>query len=235
MCMYLLYNCNHRAFKVPKFLSSRPNWVPPPPHPQARVAPPLWVQGGDILLAGKGVGGPNSAEGTDTLVIYVQYTVYSPASTIGTYFFNQRRHLKLASSPFCGQEGQQTALMKVLSSVGSRQRGHEHLKNHRFLKQKQLIRTRICLFFLLVSVQTSFGVAKSSIQKNPPNRICLKPASFCLFHFRHLKCRKPNYTMKDKKAHRTSKQVLYSVHMYNIIVSLVLVHILSTDLKSTIL
>ncbi len=31
---------------VPGFLASRPNWVPPSPHPQANVAPPLWVQGG---------------------------------------------------------------------------------------------------------------------------------------------------------------------------------------------
>ncbi len=36
----------HRVFRVPGFLSSRPNWVPPSRHPQASVAPPLWVQGG---------------------------------------------------------------------------------------------------------------------------------------------------------------------------------------------
>jgi hypothetical protein len=35
---------------------------PPPPHPQASVALPH-------SLAGSGVGGPDSAEGTDTLVL----------------------------------------------------------------------------------------------------------------------------------------------------------------------
>jgi hypothetical protein len=32
--------------RVPGFLSSHPNWVKPPPHPQESVAPHLWVQGG---------------------------------------------------------------------------------------------------------------------------------------------------------------------------------------------
>ncbi len=70
---------------MPGFLSSRPNWVPPSPQPQVSVAlpPPLGpTKGGDLLLTGKGAGGPNSAEGTDTLVLYV---LYNP-STIGTYF-----------------------------------------------------------------------------------------------------------------------------------------------------
>ncbi len=160
MSMNCLYNWNHCLYRVPKFMSSCPNRVPPKTLTRKWVLLPLWVQGGRHTTCGEGGGGPNSAEGTDTLLIYVQYTVYSPASTIGTYFFNQRRHLKLASPPFCGQEGQQTALIKVLSSVGSRQRGHEHLKNHRFLIQKHLLRTRrYLLFYLLVSVKMSFVVA----------------------------------------------------------------------------
>jgi hypothetical protein len=38
---------------------------PPPPHPQGSVAPPTLVS-----LAGEGLGGPNSDEGIDTLVLY---------------------------------------------------------------------------------------------------------------------------------------------------------------------
>ncbi len=36
----------HRVNRMPGFLSSRPNRIPPPPHPQASIAPLLWVQGG---------------------------------------------------------------------------------------------------------------------------------------------------------------------------------------------
>jgi hypothetical protein len=42
--------------------------TPPPPHPQASVSPPLVPGGGTHSLAGEGVGGPNSDEGTDTVV-----------------------------------------------------------------------------------------------------------------------------------------------------------------------
>jgi hypothetical protein len=44
---------------VSGFLSSRPDWLPPPPHPEASVAPPpdsRW-RGGDTLAAGEGAGG----------------------------------------------------------------------------------------------------------------------------------------------------------------------------------
>jgi hypothetical protein len=48
-------------------------WIGPP-HPQASVAPPpLGPRGETHWLAGEGVGGPNSNEGTDTLVLYVYY------------------------------------------------------------------------------------------------------------------------------------------------------------------
>jgi hypothetical protein len=36
----------HSLYRVPSFLSSRPNWVPPP---LPFSPPPLWVQGGDTL------------------------------------------------------------------------------------------------------------------------------------------------------------------------------------------
>ncbi len=54
------------------FLSSRPNWDPPPPHPQASVypPPPMWFQGKGTLACGKGWGvGPNFNEGTDNVVL----------------------------------------------------------------------------------------------------------------------------------------------------------------------
>jgi hypothetical protein len=48
----------------------------PPPSQVSVVPPPQDPSGGDThLLAGKGVGGPNTDEGTDTLVLYVLYTI----------------------------------------------------------------------------------------------------------------------------------------------------------------
>ncbi len=45
------------VFRVPGFLHSRPDWVPPHPHPQESVAP-LWVQGGShTRIRGGGGGG----------------------------------------------------------------------------------------------------------------------------------------------------------------------------------
>jgi hypothetical protein len=63
----------HRVDRVPGFPSSRPNRVRSPPHPQASVAP-LWFVGGGDTLAGEGVGGPHSDEGTDTVVLYCRYS-----------------------------------------------------------------------------------------------------------------------------------------------------------------
>jgi hypothetical protein len=38
---------NHRVYRVPGFLSSHPNWVPPPPSAARECcSSPLWVQGG---------------------------------------------------------------------------------------------------------------------------------------------------------------------------------------------
>jgi hypothetical protein len=63
--------CHHRVDIVPGFLSSRPNWLPPPLHPQASVAPPPLVPRGWDTLAG-GRGGRGSQFGrkwTDTMVL----------------------------------------------------------------------------------------------------------------------------------------------------------------------
>jgi hypothetical protein len=49
-----LYGGAHRVDSVPGFLSSRPNWVPPPPQPQATVAPPACGEGGGRTQFGRG-------------------------------------------------------------------------------------------------------------------------------------------------------------------------------------
>ncbi len=43
----------HRVGSVPGFLSSRPNWVRPPPHPKANVVGLLWFRGGGTLACGR--------------------------------------------------------------------------------------------------------------------------------------------------------------------------------------
>jgi hypothetical protein len=55
-------------------LESRPNWDYPPPHLQASVSPPAFFEGRIDSLAGEGVGGPSSYEGTDNCG--TQGTVY---------------------------------------------------------------------------------------------------------------------------------------------------------------
>ena len=71
-----------KLYRVPDFLSSRMNWVPPLPLSQASVSPQasgMWVGGGAThSLAGKGVGGPNSDDWTETLVLYIILLQYNP-------------------------------------------------------------------------------------------------------------------------------------------------------------
>ncbi len=62
---HLLTNI-YRVYRVPGFLSSRPNWLLTTLHPQASVAPPAVPWGGGILAC---VRGANSDKGTDTLVL----------------------------------------------------------------------------------------------------------------------------------------------------------------------
>jgi hypothetical protein len=61
---------------VLSFFSSRPNWDSATPQPQASVSPPPHLVpgkvpslGGTDSLAGEGVGGPSSDEGTDAVVL----------------------------------------------------------------------------------------------------------------------------------------------------------------------
>ncbi len=68
----------HIVYRVPGFLSSRPVWLPLPPHSQTSVASSFGskVVGGGRgkhSLAGEGAGGANSDEGTGTLVLLVKY------------------------------------------------------------------------------------------------------------------------------------------------------------------
>jgi hypothetical protein len=74
---YSINVLSHTEERVPGFLSSRLNWVPPLPHPQgivARLAPPLFVsKGRHTRWWGGGCGGPNSDEGINTLILYVYY------------------------------------------------------------------------------------------------------------------------------------------------------------------
>ncbi len=76
-----IYGILHRVYRVPGFLSSRPDWVHPPPQPltRKRVFLPPGSKGETNSLAGDAVGEPSSDEGTDTQVLYVYYipsTVY---------------------------------------------------------------------------------------------------------------------------------------------------------------
>jgi hypothetical protein len=68
---------------VSGFISSLPNWVPPPPQSEASVAPlSLGPRGETHSLAGEGMGGPNSNEVTDTLVLYVYYNTMVSSSIL---------------------------------------------------------------------------------------------------------------------------------------------------------
>ncbi len=61
----------HSLYRVPGFPSSRPNWVPHPLTHKGVLLPPF-QKGETHSLVGEG--GPNSDEGTDTLLIYVNYS-----------------------------------------------------------------------------------------------------------------------------------------------------------------
>jgi len=66
----------HRVDRVLGFFSSRPNWDSLTPSPPGECVPPSFGSGGGGTrsLAGVGVVGPNSDEGTYTVVLYI-YTI----------------------------------------------------------------------------------------------------------------------------------------------------------------
>jgi hypothetical protein len=57
MSLFLVLPFDHRLFRVQAFLSGRPNWVPPPRHPQGSVAPPHFGSKGENTLVRGGGGG----------------------------------------------------------------------------------------------------------------------------------------------------------------------------------
>ncbi len=83
---YEFYTCKILWHSIPqsrqsaKRFSSRWNWDSPTPLAAGECAPPctLWSGGRAHSLAAKGVGGPNSNEGTYTVVLYIyKYFVHS--------------------------------------------------------------------------------------------------------------------------------------------------------------
>jgi hypothetical protein len=69
------------AYRVPEFLCCRLIWGHPPLPPQANVGV-LYIQGaerqrgGEQFRTGKGVGEPKSHHSTETLVLYILYSLY---------------------------------------------------------------------------------------------------------------------------------------------------------------
>jgi hypothetical protein len=83
----IVKSLRHRVDRVLGFFSSRPNWdLPPIPSPAGEYVPPFGSGGGEThSLTGEGVGGPNSDEGTDTVVLYRYFVVWKE-----TYVSNNR-------------------------------------------------------------------------------------------------------------------------------------------------
>jgi hypothetical protein len=69
----------------------------PNPLPRKRVClPPIWVLGGPHSLAKEGVGGPNSDEGTDTLVLYMYvYCIIPLRLTLQTELYIEEINCKV--------------------------------------------------------------------------------------------------------------------------------------------
>ncbi len=94
-------------YVVPGFLSSRPNWLPPPPHPQACVAP-LWFLGGTHSLAGEVGGGSQFGRrgrhsGTPSIRSELTPVLKVSTNTYSTFFslfyrLGKRRRADIAES-----------------------------------------------------------------------------------------------------------------------------------------
>ncbi len=90
---------------MPSFLSSRPNWVPPHVHPYPQASVASLPKGGDTLA--RGVRGPNSDEGTDTLVLYVYYnpSTYSFIHGFLSIWQNDARGGRCGAEPYDRKPG----------------------------------------------------------------------------------------------------------------------------------
>ncbi len=120
-----LKRVTHRVYGVPGFLSSRPNWLPPPHHQQASVAYPFGSKGGrHTRLRERGRGGGQIGR-RDTLVLQVWYnpsTGTLPVLRITSNFTEAGKYLHTKAA-------KHYSLMRLFFSVnytsflGSLQRG----------------------------------------------------------------------------------------------------------------
>jgi hypothetical protein len=67
--LYNVHTVHHRVDRVLGFFSSRPNWAHHPLTRRRVCPPPFGSEGRDTLACE--LGGPNSDEGTDTVVLLV--------------------------------------------------------------------------------------------------------------------------------------------------------------------
>jgi hypothetical protein len=75
------------VYRVPGFLSSRPNWVPPLPHPQ-EIGAPLVVKGGrHTPLRGRGWGHPIPTMGQTPFTLGILYKPSTCAIHYTLYYF----------------------------------------------------------------------------------------------------------------------------------------------------
>jgi hypothetical protein len=77
--LYNVHTVHHRVDRVLGLFSSRPIWAPHPLTRKRVCPPPLVPRGETHSLAGEGLGGPNSDEGTDTVVllVYMYFELYT--------------------------------------------------------------------------------------------------------------------------------------------------------------
>ncbi len=83
-----------REYRVPGILSSRPNWAPPPPHPQGSVAPPPFGSHWRTHSLGGGGGGGDKIP----LVLYVHHNSFTQAeirTVQADKLNNQHRHTSM--------------------------------------------------------------------------------------------------------------------------------------------
>jgi hypothetical protein len=74
MCLQysFVYDLGHRVYRGPEILAGLLNWLPPHSSTASECVPfpgSMCGEGGHTLACGKRVGGANSDEGTDTMVL----------------------------------------------------------------------------------------------------------------------------------------------------------------------
>ncbi len=115
ICFMIL---QHRVDRVPGFLFSCPNWLPPPPYPQASVAPPPFGSRGDTLASGKGAGGQFGRRDrhSGTLgIIQSLYVLYEETSTL--VWYNKLPSAKISSSSLFHVPLPTIKILKLIYSI----------------------------------------------------------------------------------------------------------------------